>query len=124
MEKAGAAIKLSTDSAVFKTAWWLGNANDNNMGTVAYSTLADDIALGGEEAELEGGEGRAGRGVEVADGRSVVPRALAAAGVAGTAAGAAVEGALLLAHSEQPAQHHRPAAAHVPPQERNPFLPI
>ena len=29
------AIQLETDAAVFKTAWWLGNAADNNMGTVA-----------------------------------------------------------------------------------------
>jgi hypothetical protein len=37
---------LSTDKAVFKTAWWLGSAEDTNMGTVAYPTLTDQIAPG------------------------------------------------------------------------------
>ena len=46
MEKAGTAIKLDTDHAVFKTALWLGNPSDNNMGTVAYPTLSDEIAPG------------------------------------------------------------------------------
>ena len=38
-------ISLQTDPAVFKTAWWLGSAADNNMGTVAYPGL-DLIAPG------------------------------------------------------------------------------
>lgn len=38
-------IAIPTDPAVFKTAWWLGSATDNNMGTVAYPTM-DKIAPG------------------------------------------------------------------------------
>lgn len=44
--QAGAGITLPTDNAVFKTAWWLGSATDNNMGTVAYPKLTEDIAPG------------------------------------------------------------------------------
>ena len=32
----GHSFGIKTDKAVFKTAWWLGSASDNNMGTVAY----------------------------------------------------------------------------------------
>ena len=38
-------ITIPTDPAVFKTAWWLGSATDNNMGTVAYPAM-DKIAPG------------------------------------------------------------------------------
>ena len=38
-------INIPADSAVFKTAWWLGSATDNNMGTIAYPAM-DQIAPG------------------------------------------------------------------------------
>jgi hypothetical protein len=40
-----AGITIAADHAVFKTAWWLGSATDNNMGTVAYPAM-DTIAPG------------------------------------------------------------------------------
>lgn len=33
-------IEFATDVASFKTAWWLGSASDNNMGTVVYNESA------------------------------------------------------------------------------------
>merc|ERR1712083_578172 len=38
-------IDLPTDPAVFKPAWWLGSASDNNMGTVVYNA-SDPILRG------------------------------------------------------------------------------
>ena len=39
-------ITLETDPAVYKTAWWLGSANDNNMGFVVYKNASDEVFPG------------------------------------------------------------------------------
>ena len=49
-------MPFPTDPATYKTAWWLGSATDNNMGTVVYPAFnaigAGDMAPGGWADEM------------------------------------------------------------------------
>jgi hypothetical protein len=42
----GNALNMQSDPAVFKTAWWLGQPTDNNMGTVVYDDFNTNVAPG------------------------------------------------------------------------------
>ena len=39
-------LSFQTDPAVYKTAWWLGSSNDNNMGFVVYENASNNVVPG------------------------------------------------------------------------------